>query len=332
VIGLIVLALIAGVGYLVIRRSLRPLVDVEHTAVAIAGGDLSRRVPDLDPRTEVGRLTRALNAMLGQIEHAFARQRESEQNARASEERMRRFVADASHELRTPLTSIRGFAELYRQGAVREPREVTRLLRRVEDEATRMGLLVDDLLLLARLDQERPLSFAPVDLLTVVGDVVHDARAVAPGRTIELTVDDQPPIVLGDEPRLHQVVANLVMNAVRHTPPDTTVQVRLSSAAGRAIVAVVDHGPGLSPQARERVFERFYRMDSSRTRDAGGSGLGLSIVSALVAAHGGNVRVEETAGGGATFVVEMPLAPFHSEFPAGEQGQLSEANDAGSHG
>ena len=332
VIGGVVLLLLAGAGYVVIRRSLKPLIDVEHTAVAIAGGDLSRRVPDLDPRTEVGRLTRALNAMLGQIEHAFARQRESEQAARASEERMRRFVADASHELRTPLTSIRGFAELYRQGAVREPSEVTRLLRRVEDEATRMGLLVDDLLLLARLDQERPLSFAPVDLLTVVGDVVHDARAVAPGRSIELTVDEQPPIVLGDDRRLHQVVQNLVMNALRHTPPDTDVQVRLASTDARAVVAVIDHGPGLDPQARDRVFERFYRVDTSRTRDAGGSGLGLSIVAALVAAHGGRVAVEDTPAGGATFVVELPLAPVPSTLPAGDQPELSESSESGTHG
>ena len=332
VIGLVVLALLAGAGYVVIRRSLKPLIDVEHTAVAIAGGDLSRRVPDLDPRTEVGRLTRALNAMLGQIEHAFARQRESEQAARASEDRMRRFVADASHELRTPLTSIRGFAELYRQGAVREPREVTRLLRRVEDEATRMGLLVDDLLLLARLDQERPLTFAPVDLLTVVGDVVHDARAVAPDRAIELTVDDGPPIVLGDERRLHQVVQNLVMNALRHTPSDTGVQVRLAGVDGRAVVSVIDHGPGLDPGARERVVESFYRLDSSRTRDAGGSGLGLSIVAALVAAHGGRVAVEETPGGGATFVVELPLAPVPRELPADDQPVLSDSGEAGTHG
>ena len=333
VIGGVVLLLLAGAGYVVIRRSLKPLLDVEHTAVAIASGDLSRRVPDLDPRTEVGRLTRALNAMLGQIEYAFARQRESEQAARASEERMRRFVADASHELRTPLTSIRGFAELYRQGAVREPREVTRLLRRVEDEATRMGQLVDDLLLLARLDQERPLSFAPVDLLTVVADVVHDARAVSPDRTIDLSVDDAPPIVLGDEPRLHQVVQNIVMNALRHTPAGTDVQVRLTTLDGRAVVSVVDHGAGLDPHARERVFERFYRVDTSRTRDAGGTGLGLSIVAALVAAHGGRVRVEETPGGGATFVVELPLAPApHSDLAADDQPGLSETTESGSHG
>ena len=328
-IGLAVLALLAGAGYLVIRRSLRPLVDVEHTAVAIAGGDLSRRVPDLDPRTEIGRLTRALNAMLGQIETAFARQRESEQAARASEDRMRRFVADASHELRTPLTSIRGFAELYRQGAVGEPREVARLLRRVEDEATRMGLLVDDLLLLARLDQERPLEFAPVDLLTVVADVVHDARAVAPGRRVDLQVDGPPPIILGDEPRLHQVVQNLVTNALRHTPSDTDVVVRLHTGDDRAIVEVVDHGRGLSPQARERVFERFYRVDTSRTRDAGGTGLGLSIVAALVAAHGGSVAVGDTPGGGATFRVALPLAPAHSEHAAQPQEDLSAVAEAG---
>jgi two-component system OmpR family sensor kinase len=308
-IGVAVLALLAVAGYLVIRRSLRPLVDVEQAAVAIAGGDLSRRAPDLDPRTEVGRLTRALNVMLGQIETAFARQRESEQSARASEDRMRRFVADASHELRTPLTSIRGFAELYRQGAVGEPREVARLLRRIEDEATRMGLLVDDLLLLARLDQERPLSFAPVDLLTVVADVVHDGRAVAPGRDIDLQIDGAPPIVLGDEPRLHQVMQNLVTNALRHTPGDTKVDVHLHTVVERAVVDVVDHGPGLSPEARARVFERFYRVDTSRTRDEGGTGLGLSIVAALVAAHGGAVSVTDTPGGGATFRVELPLAP-----------------------
>ena len=331
-IGLVVLVLIGGAGYLVIRHSLRPLVDVENTAVAIAGGDLSRRVPDLDPRTEVGRLTRALNAMLGQIEHAFARQRESEQSARASEDRMRRFVADASHELRTPLTSIRGFAELHRQGAVRDPKEVSRLMRRVEDEAMRMGMLVDDLLLLARMDQERPLHVIPVDLLTVVADVVHDARAVAPGRDIDLQVLGAPPIVSGDDARLHQVVQNLVTNALRHTPADTPVEVRLRSEARNAVVEVVDHGPGLSAESRDRVFERFYRVESSRTRDAGGAGLGLSIVAALVSAHGGSVGVEQTPGGGATFRVVLPLAPVHSDLPAGNQAEFSDTAESGSHG
>jgi two-component system OmpR family sensor kinase len=332
VIGLAVLVLIAGAGYVVIRRSLRPLVDVETTAVAIAGGDLSRRVPDLDPRTEVGRLTSALNAMLGQIEHAFARQRESEQSARASEDRMRRFVADASHELRTPLTSIRGFAELHRQGAVRDPKEVARLMRRVEDEAMRMGMLVDDLLLLARMDQERPLQVIPVDLLTVVADVVHDARAVAPDRAVELEVQGAPPIVSGDDARLHQVVQNLVTNALRHTPADSPIEVRLRTEGRGAVVDIVDHGPGLAPQIRDRVFERFYRVESSRTRDAGGAGLGLSIVAALVNAHGGSVRVDETPGGGATFRVLLPLLPAHSDLPAGSQDEFSDSAESGSHG
>ena len=331
VIGLVVLALIAAAAYFVIRRSLQPLVDVENTAVAIAGGDLSQRVPDLDPRTEVGRLTRALNAMLGQIEHAFSRQRESEKAARASEERMRRFVADASHELRTPLTSIRGFAELHRQGAVRDPREVARLMRRVEDEAMRMGMLVDDLLLLARMDQERPLNVIPVDLLTVVADVVHDARAVAPDRAIEMEVLGAPPIVAGDDARLHQVVQNLVTNALRHTPADTPVEVRLRSEGQRAVVEVVDHGPGLPADIRERVFERFYRVETSRSRDAGGAGLGLSIVSALVSAHGGSVEVVETTGGGATFRVVLPLAPAHSKLPAADQPHSSDSAESGSH-
>jgi two-component system OmpR family sensor kinase len=331
VIGLVVLVLLAGAGYLVIRRSLQPLVDVENTAVAIAGGDLSRRVPDLDPRTEVGRLTRALNAMLGQIEHAFARQRHSEQSARASEDRMRRFVADASHELRTPLTSIRGFAELYRQGAVRDPKEVARLMRRVEDEAMRMGMLVDDLLLLARMDQERPLQVIPVDLLTVVADVVHDAQAVAPDRAVALEVLGAPPIVSGDDARLHQVVQNLVTNALRHTPADAPIEVRLRTDERQAVVEVIDHGPGLSPEIRDRVFERFYRVESSRTRDAGGAGLGLSIVAALVSAHGGSVDVAETPGGGATFRVVLPLAP-HRDLPAGSQADFSDSTEGGSHG
>jgi two-component system OmpR family sensor kinase len=221
---------------------------------------------------------------------------------------MRRFVADASHELRTPLTSIRGFAELHRQGAVTDPTEVRRLMRRVEDEAVRMGGLVEDLLLLARLDEERPLEAAPVDLVTVVGDVVHDARAVAPQRSVELRVDGEPPIVTGDAARLHQVVQNLVTNALRHTAPDTAVLVRLATEHDNAVVEVVDHGPGLPPDLRTKVFERFFRADASRTRQAGGAGLGLAIVSALVAAHGGRVWVTDTPGGGATFRVELPLA------------------------
>ncbi|TWD84096.1 two-component system OmpR family sensor kinase [Kribbella amoyensis] len=327
--GVILLVLLAGVGTYVVRRSLRGLEDVEHTAVAIAGGDLGRRVPQRDPRTEVGRLSLALNQMLGQIENAFAQRtasefaarrsedaarrseevaRRSEENARQSEDRMRRFIADASHELRTPLTSIRGFAELTRQrGGTADP--VT--MQRIEDEAKRMGLLVDDLLLLARLDQQRPLQNQPVDLLTLAGDSVHDVEAVQPGRAMSLQIlpDSGAPVVDGDESRLRQVLGNLVSNALHHTPVDTPITVSVGTRDGEAVLEVADRGPGLSDEQKARVFERFYRADSARTRATGGSGLGLSIVAALVAAHRGRVTVTDTPGGGVTFTVHLPLAP-----------------------
>ena len=305
-IGLIVLLLLAGIAYVVVRSSLRPLVAVEATAQAIADGDLSRRVADGDPRTEVGRLSRSLNAMLSQIEGAFRAQSTSEAAARQSEERMRRFVADASHELRTPLTSIRGFAELYRQGAVPVGRDLDRVMRRVEDEATRMGLLVEDLLLLARLDQQRPLLREPVDLLALARDAVHDAAATAPDRTLTVRTAGTPPIVIGDEGRLRQVFANLVSNALTHTPPGTAVRVTVGTRDAAALVEVTDDGPGLTTEQAARAFERFYRADASRTRTQGGSGLGLSIVAALVAAHGGRVEVDSAPGAGATFRVLLP--------------------------
>ena len=308
-VGLAVLALLGVIAYAVVRSSLRPLEQVETTAAAIAAGDLSRRVPEPHPGTEVGRLARALNGMLTQIESAFRDRARSESAARASEERLRRFVADAGHELRTPLTSIRGFAELYRQGAAPDPTDVARVMRRIEDEAARMGLLVDDLLLLARLDQQRPLERRPVDLLVLAADAVTDARAVDPGRPVELqVVGSAAPVVTGDEPRLRQVVANLVANALRHTPPGTRVVVTVGVEGASAMLAVTDHGPGLAPEEAERVFERFYRADPSRTRARGGTGLGLSIVAALVAAHGGTVDVETSPGHGATFRVRLPLA------------------------
>ncbi|WP_127784650.1 HAMP domain-containing sensor histidine kinase [Rhodococcus sp. X156] len=310
-IGLVVLLLLAVLGYLVVRRSLRPLVEVEETAAAIATGELDRRVPDLGQRTEVGRLSVALNGMLSQIQSAFDSAAASAQAAQSSEQRMRRFVGDASHELRTPLTTIRGFAELYRQGAATDPAAVQRLMSRIEDESARMGLLVEDLLLLARLDSQRPLEREPVDLLAVASDAVHAAQAVAPRRSIRLEVVDGPgtPEVLGDDSRLRQVLGNLVTNALVHTPPEAAVTVRVGTDAEHSVLEVSDTGPGLTTEAAERVFERFYRADSSRTRASGGTGLGLSIVAALVSAHRGTVRVDSAPGAGATFRVSLPRAP-----------------------
>ncbi len=308
------LVLIGGIGYALVRGSLRPLEEVESTAEAIAAGDLSRRVPVRRPGSEVGRLANAFNVMVGRIENAFRASERSEASARGSEERMRQFVADASHELRTPLTSIRGYAELYRQGAVASPDEVASVLRRIEDQAARMGLLVDDLLLLARLDHQRPLERSPVDLGVLAVDAVHDAHAVAPDRVVGLRLppaQGEEPVavpVLGDAARLRQVVGNLVNNALTHTPPDTPIEVRLRTDGAEGVLEVADAGPGLPPEQAQRVFERFYRADPSRGRDSGGTGLGLAIVAALVAAHGGRVEVDTAINVGTTFRVLLPLA------------------------
>jgi two-component system OmpR family sensor kinase len=312
-VGLLALAGAGVLAWLAVRRSLRPLVTVEATAESIAAGDLSVRVPYADPRTEVGSLAASFNAMVDRFESAYSAQQRSEAEARASEDRMRRFVADASHELRTPLTSIRGFAELFRQGAAAEPEQLARVMRRIEDEAARMGLLVEDLLLLARLDQARPLEQRPVDLLAVASDVVSAAAAVHAGHhlvRLHAPRGTRPPVVLGDDARLHQVVSNLVGNAVAHTPAGTNVDVRLDAGSGWVTVAVADDGPGMAPDVAARVFERFFRADSSRTRSAAspGSGLGLSIVAALVAAHGGTVDAQSDPGEGSTFTVRLPAA------------------------
>ncbi len=312
VVGVIALAGLAAIAWWTVRRSLRPLVEVERTADAIARGDLTQRVPESDPRTEVGSLSASFNTMLGQIERSFRAQEASEAEARASEERMRRFVADASHELRTPLTSIRGFAELYRQGAVPPGADLDRAMGRIEGEALRMGLLVEDLLLLARMDQQRPLRSEPVDLLRLAEDAVADARAAAPDHPIGLRAGDglDALVVVGDEDRLRQVLANLVSNATSHTPPGTPVDLGVDAADGEAVLVVGDSGPGMDDESAARAFERFYRSDPSRTREpgGGGAGLGLSIVAALVAAHGGRVELATAPGEGATFTVRLPLA------------------------
>ena len=314
-------SLALGVGgvlaWLAVRRSLRPLRGVEVTAEGIAAGDLTRRLPPGDPRTEVGSLSASFNAMVERFESAYSAQQQSESDARASEERMRRFVADASHELRTPLTSIRGFAELFRQGAV-EPDQTGRVLRRIEDEAARMGLLVEDLLLLARLDQSRPLRRSPVDVLAVATDVVHDAATLHPQHVVRLgqTTGQDLPVVLGDDARLRQVLGNLVTNAVTHTDAGTTVEVSVSTGAGWVVVVVTDDGEGMPPEVRSRVFERFYRADGSRTRavrSTSGSGLGLAIVAALVAAHAGTVDLDSEPGQGTTVTVRLPAAERASQ-------------------
>lgn len=299
-IGVAVLAGITGLGFLLVRSSLRGLVEVEEAAAAVAAGQLDRRVPARDPRTEIGSLATSFNRMVTDVQSAFAART-------ASEERLRRFVADASHELRTPLTSIRGFAELHRQGAVSDPDDVVRLLRRIEDEAKRMGLLVEDLLTLARLDQQRPLLFQPVDITGLAADAVHDAQAVQPDRLIALDVA-APVVVRGDEARLRQVLANLLANATQHTPATAPVRISVRSGSGIAVVEVSDEGPGMTPEVAGRVFERFYRADVSRTRASGGTGLGLSIVASLVHAHGGKVELDTAPGRGATFRVTLPTA------------------------
>ncbi len=324
----IVLAALGIVGYFMIRTSLKPLVKVERTAEAIAAGDLSRRVEVADEHTEVGRLGASLNTMLGQIEDAFHARERSELNARASEERMRRFVADAGHELRTPLTSVRGFAELYRMGAVPDEAELGRVMKRIEDEAARMGLLVEDLLLLARLDQQRPLEHRPVDLLAIATDAVTDLHALHPERDLRLITDPDgdPPVVMGDDGRLRQVLGNLLGNAFTHTPPDTQVRLSVAAQGPFAVLSVADNGPGMRPEDTVRVFERFFRADPSRVRSSGGSGLGLSIVSALVAAHGGSVEVSSDLGIGTTFTVRLPLAnaPRPMEPPSPQVGDASQ--------
>ncbi|MBB6033017.1 two-component system OmpR family sensor kinase [Phytomonospora endophytica] len=305
-----VLAAVAAIGIGMVRASLQPLRQMEATAAAIAAGDLSRRVPQHDIGTEVGQLGAALNTMLSQIETAFAASAASEAQALRSEERMRRFVADASHELRTPLTTVRGFAELYRQrGEAAPAEEVAASMRRIEEEAKRMGLLVEDLLLLARLDRERPVQLEPVDMLGLAVDAVSGAKVTVPDRPLELKVGKGPLMVLGDELRLRQVLSNLLDNAIAHTPPETPIEVRVYAEAPYVFLEVADSGPGMTPEQAERVFERFYRADPARGRKAGGSGLGLAIVAALVAAHNGLITVDTDLGVGTVFRVRLEIDP-----------------------
>jgi two-component system OmpR family sensor kinase len=301
---------LALVGWFAIGAGLRPLRRIGRTAAAIATGDLSQRVPDLAaPHTEIGQLAASLNTMLAQLDGAFA--------ARAdSEARMRRFVADASHELRTPLFGISGFAELYRLGALTDPEDVKNTMRRIEHEANRLARLVNDLLLLAQLDESTgtgtlTLDLAPMDLRTLAADALHDLTALDPTRPTELTGPGggppAPAPAHGDEARLRQVVTNLIGNATTHTPPGTPVRIGVGTRDGHPILEIQDHGPGLTDDQTRRVFDRFYRADTARARPAtGGAGLGLAIAHSLVTAHHGRIELDTTPGRGATFRIVLP--------------------------
>jgi two-component system OmpR family sensor kinase len=302
--SLVLLALTGVGGYLLTGVGLRPLRRIETTAERIAAGDLSERVPTVSSATEVVRLSKALNGMLSQIEGAFAERT-------ASEQRLRQFIADASHELRTPIATIRGHAELYRTGVARSQTDVAMVLGRVESEARRVGTLVEDMLLLARLDQARPMERAPIDMLAITAETLIDARARQPARKLrlvpELDESSEPPVVVGDEARLRQVMTNLISNALMHTPESAPVTVRIRTSNGFAHVAVEDQGPGMPDTAVDRVFQRFYRRDTGRSREQGGTGLGLAIVQALITAHGGTVDCTSLVGLGTTFTIHLPV-------------------------
>jgi two-component system OmpR family sensor kinase len=295
-----VVALVAGglLSLWLIWRGLAPVNEMIDTAAAIAEGDLARRVPEVDAASELGRLGVALNHMLAQIEQGIKERKENEQ-------RLRRFVDDAAHELRTPLTSLRGYVDLYRQGALPDASGIDMAMRRIGGEGARMARLVDDLLLLARLDQQPRIDRAPVDVTVIVRDALDDFRVVQPGRRVTDHLAG-PAMVMGDMLRLRQVVDNLLANVRVHTPADTAVDVTTTVDDGQVTLIVADHGPGIPPADLQRVFERFWRADPSRERRTGGTGLGLAIVVSLVQAHGGTVDVASEPGRGATFTVRLP--------------------------
>jgi two-component system OmpR family sensor kinase len=296
---LAVLVVVGAVAWWVIRLGIRPVQRMTETAKAIATGELSHRVPDVARGTEAGELGAALNVMLGRIEDAF------DERSR-SEDRLRRFVADASHELRTPITTIRGYAELYRTGALGDRDELDAAMRRTEQEAVRMGNLVEDMLALARLDEGRPLQRGPVDLAAIAADAGRDAQAVQPRRVVRVQTDGAPVVVAGDEDRLRQVVANVVGNALVHTDTTAALDIVVRQTDGTGELDVTDHGPGMPEADAARAFERFYRADPSRSRHRGGSGLGLAIVAATVDAHGGTVQLRSRLGEGTTVTLSLP--------------------------
>jgi two-component system OmpR family sensor kinase len=302
-------ALVAALlmGWWLVRISFRPLRAVEDTADAIARGELAERVPGEEARTEVGRLARAINVMLSRIERAFAQRDATEQELRASEGRMRQFVADASHELRTPLTAVAAYAELFEQGAATRADDLERVMEGIRSETARMGSLVEDLLLLARLDEGRPLEREEVELLGVAAEAVQTASTVGPQWPVRL-VAPEPVEVIGDRMRIRQVLDNLLANVRTHCPEGTSSVVTVARDGPDAVVGVTDDGPGISPEDASRVFERFFRADASRSRRHGGAGLGLSIVASIVKAHGGTVTAAPSPEGGTAFTVRLPLS------------------------
>ena len=297
---LLIAAVLAAVTWWVIRLGIRPIKQMTHTATEIAAGDMSQRVPDMAPSTEAGELGMALNHMLASLEQAFAARA-------ASQDRLRRFVADASHELRTPVATIRGYAELYRIGGLDEPAELDEAMRRTEQEAIRMARLVDDLLTLAKFDEGRPLERRPVDLSALAADAARDAHAIDPDRPISTALTG-PVVVSGDEDRPRQVIANIVGNALVHTPRDVAVEIGVATMDGEARLTVTDHGPGMSADVAAQVTERFYRADPARARVRGGSGLGMAIADSAVASHGGAIHVDSAVGGGTTVTVTLPVS------------------------
>jgi two-component system, OmpR family, sensor kinase len=299
VIGGVLLALALGTWWIV-RVGLRPLDRIGVTAGAIAAGDLTQRVTPADNDTEVGRLGLSLNAMLHQIEEAF-------EERTASENRLRQFLADASHELRTPLSSIRGYAELYRMGAAREGENAEKAMSRIEQEAARMGVLVEDLLALARLNEMREIAHDPVDVSELARDAADDARAAARDREITLSAPDEDTVVIGDGDQLRQVLSNLTRNALVHTPAGTAVELSVARVGDRVRLRVADHGPGLPVANGDELFDRFWRAQPARGRGPAGAGLGLAIVHAIVTAHGGTVGAQTRPEGGAAFTVELPV-------------------------
>jgi two-component system, OmpR family, sensor kinase len=320
--GAVAVVLLAGLGLPLVRASLAPLARIEATAAAIAGGDLSRRIDHPGTNTEVGRLAEALDAMLASIETAYRARADGEGRALRSQERLRRFTADASHELRTPLTCVRGLAEYgVQQGTAASPEELVRLLSQIGQEADRMGRLVADLLLLARFDAGRPLDRRPMDLASLAAEAVQRARIKDPGRPFTLRAAE-PVIIDGDEERLAQVIDNLLGNAIQHTPPGSPVTVTVTGGAGRAELTVADHGPGMTAEHAAHVFERFYRADGARIRDRGGAGLGLAIAVSLAAAHGGEITVDTAPGQGAAFCLRLPQAETLQGTASRSQGEL----------